>query len=86
VSAVHDLLKLFLIFLLFKKVGYVEECVALQPDIDECRLHSRQYASNSTFVNGTRQRVFVFTLKINFGELFVFDHRHFGFVRGSGDK
>ena len=78
-----DLLKFFLVFLLFEKVGDVEEGVAFESDIDECRLHSRQYSCYAPFVNGSRERVLVLTLKVDFAKLFVFYYRNFGLVRGS---
>src|SRR5580765_3355381 len=81
--AVYDLLKVFLIFLLFEEVGDVKEGVALESDIDECGLHSRKNSRNATLVDRTRERVFVLTLKIDFGKLFVFHHRNLGFMRGS---
>src|SRR4051794_27228470 len=78
--AIDYLLEIFLIFLFFQKVSYVKESVTFESDIDECRLHSGKNSCDASFVDGTRQRVFVLTLKIDFGELLVFDHRHFGFV------
>ena len=80
--AIYDLLKLFLIFLFLEEVSNVKESVALQSDIDECRLHSGQHSCDAAFVDRTCERVFVFTLKIDFVKLLVFHHRNFGFVRG----
>src|SRR4051812_35622399 len=38
----------------FHKIGDVEEGVALQPDVDECRLHAGQHAGDAPFANGSR--------------------------------
>ena len=84
--AIDDLLELLLVFLFFQEIGYVKESVALQSNVDECRLHSRQDSRYATFVNGTSERVFVLTLKINFVELLVFHDRHFGFMWGGGNE
>ena len=65
-------LKVRRISLFFQKIGDVKECVPLQPDINECRLHSGQNARDTAFVNGTREGVFVFALVVNFRELIVF--------------
>jgi len=61
-----DLLELFLVFLLFEKVGHIEKGIALQADIDKRRLHARQHARDAPFVNGSRERVFVLAFKIDF--------------------
>jgi hypothetical protein len=81
VRAIDDLLEVFLVFLLFEEIGDVKEGIAFESNVDECRLHSREDPRYAAFVDGTCQRVFVLTLEINFGKLFVFDHRDFGFVR-----
>ena len=65
-------LKVRRVFLLFEKVGDVEKCVALQPQVDECRLHTGQNTSDTAFVNGTREGIFVFALVVDFRELIVF--------------
>ncbi len=58
--------------LLFKKIGDVEKCIALEAEVDKCRLHARQNARNTAFVNGTREGIFVFALVVYFRELIVF--------------
>ena len=35
------------------KVGNVEEGIALQADVDKCRLHAGQHAGNAPFIDGT---------------------------------
>ena len=65
-------LKVRRVFLLFEKVGDVEKCVALETQVDECRLHAWQNARNTAFVNGTREGIFVFALVVDFRELIVF--------------
>jgi hypothetical protein len=66
-GAIYDLLEFFLIFLFFEKIGDVKKRVAFQANVDEGRLHSREDAGDTAFVNGSRERVFVFTLKVDFG-------------------
>jgi hypothetical protein len=66
-----QLVRLFLIFEL-DKVGYVEESIALQAEVDECRLHAWQNPCHTAFVNGTREGVFVFAFVVDFRELIVF--------------
>jgi hypothetical protein len=79
--AVDNLLEFLLVFLLFEEVRHIEEGVAFEPYVDECRLHSGKNPGHATLVDRTCERVFVLTLKINFVELLVFHDRHFGFVR-----
>ena len=81
--AIYYLLKVFLIFLFFEEVGDVKKGIALESDVDECGLHSGKDSCDTAFVDGTCERVLILALKIDFGKLFVFDHRNFGFVRGS---
>ena len=68
------------------KVGDVKEGVALQANVDKCRLHSRKHAGYASFVNGTCQGVFIFALEVDFREQIVFDQPHFGFVRRGRHK
>ena len=75
----------FAVFLLFCKVGDVEKRVALQTNIDKCRLHAGKDAGNFAFVNGAGEGVLILALVIDFRELVVFDNRKAGFVGGAGD-
>ena len=70
----RSLLQLVGLFLVFEldEVGYVEERVALQAEVDKCRLHAGQNARYAAVVNGTREGVFVFAFVIDFRELIVF--------------
>ncbi len=65
---------LFLVFKL-QKVGYIEERVALQANIDKCRLHAGQDPGDAPVVNGARQGVFIFAFVVDFRELIVFKNR-----------
>ena len=65
------LVGLFLVFQLHK-VGDVEEGVALQPNVDKCRLHAGEHPGDAPVVNGSGQRVLVFAFVIDFRELIVF--------------
>jgi hypothetical protein len=67
-----------LVFL--KEVGDVQERVALQPQVHERRLHSRQNAGDSSFVNTTGERIFIGALEVNFTQQIVFDQGHLGLV------
>jgi hypothetical protein len=60
------------IFLFLHEIGDVEKCVALQAEVDECRLHPGKNPGYPTLVNGPGERVFVLPLVINLGELVVF--------------
>jgi len=71
------------VFLLFKKVGDVEEGVALQANVDKCRLHAWQDAGDLAFVHGAGKGVFVFAFVMDFDELFVFNDGETGFVRSA---
>jgi hypothetical protein len=62
---------LFLVFQ-FQKVRDVEECVALQANVDKCRLHAGQNAGYTPVINRACQRIFVFAFVIDFRELIVF--------------
>ena len=66
-----EFVRLFLVFE-FEEVRYVEERIAFQPDIDECRLHAGQYAGNAAVIDRTGQSIFVFAFVIDFRELIVF--------------
>jgi len=71
-NAIHNLLKFFLVFLLFEKVGDIKEGVAFKSDINKCRLHSRQHPGHPPFIDGTGESVFVLPLEVDFSELLVF--------------
>ena len=75
----------FAIFLLFGEVGDVEKRIALQTNIDKCRLHAGKDAGDFAFVNGAGESVFVLALIVDFRKLVVFDNRKAGFVGGAGD-
>jgi hypothetical protein len=71
----------FVFFLQIEEVGNIEECVALKADIDECRLHTWKYASDTSFVDGSCEGVFIGSLVVDLGELIVFQQRDLGLVR-----
>src|ERR1700756_532590 len=68
------------------KVGNVQESIALEADIHECRLHSGENSGDAPFVDRSCEGVFVLALKINFSELVVLDEAHLGFVWRRGHK
>jgi hypothetical protein len=68
------------VFVLFKEVRYVEERIALQAQIDKCRLHAWQYPRHPAFVNASGERIFIGSLEVNLHELIIFQERYSGFV------
>ncbi len=54
------------IFEIFKNITDVQEGVAVQADIDECRLHAGKNAGDSAFVDAADEGEFFFALDINF--------------------
>jgi hypothetical protein len=85
VSGNAGAVELLAVFLFFEEVRYVKECIALQADVDECRLHSGKHASDTTFVNGSGESVFILALVVDFGELVIFENRQPRFMRRSGN-
>lgn len=72
------------LFYFLEKVGDVEECVALQTDLHEGRLHAGQHAGDFAFVYRAGKGVFVLALEVDLYQLVVFNDRHFAFMwRGS---
>ena len=62
----------FVLILQLHEVGDVEEGIAFQANIHECRLHAGQHPGYAAFVDGTCQGVFVFTFQVDFCQLVVF--------------
>jgi hypothetical protein len=54
------------VFEIFKNVADVKERIAIQADVDECRLHSRQDARHAALINAADEREFFFALDVNF--------------------
>jgi hypothetical protein len=48
------LVQVLVLLLQIHKVGNVQEGVAFESNIDECRLHARQHARYTAFVDGAR--------------------------------
>ena len=70
----RGLLQLVGFFLVFEldEVGDVEERIALQAQVDKCRLHAGENPRHASVVDGTREGVFVFAFVVDFRELIVF--------------
>jgi hypothetical protein len=86
-ARLRDDFLIVLIFLdAFHEVGHVQERVALESDLDERRLHARKHACDFTFVNGSREGVFVLAFEIDFYDLIIFDDGEFGLVGGRSDE
>ena len=62
-----NLVQVFILIFQLHEVGDVKERVALQANIDECRLHSGENAGDASFIDGSGKRVFIFTLEIHLG-------------------
>ena len=67
-NAGHDLVVLVVIL---EKVGNVKKGVALEADVNECRLHSGQNPRDPSFVNTAGERIFLLSLVINLNYLIV---------------
>ena len=52
----------------FQEVGDIEKCIALQANIDECRLHAWKHAGDPAFVDRSGKGVFVFAFVVDLGE------------------
>ncbi len=57
---------LVVLVVVFEEIGNIKEGVAVQADIDKGRLHARQHAGDSSFVDAAGERVFVLALMVNF--------------------
>jgi hypothetical protein len=73
------------VFVLFEKIGDVQERIALQAQVDEGRLHAWQHARHASLVNTTRERILVGPLEVNLHQLIVFDQRHLGLMPVGGN-
>ncbi len=60
--------QILIVFFQFHEIRNVEEGVAFQANVDEGRLHARQHAGNTAFVDGPCQSVFVFAFEVDFCE------------------
>jgi len=70
----RSLLQLVGFFLVFEldEVGYVEKRIALQAQVDKCRLHPGENPCHAPVVYGTREGVLIFAFVVDFRELIVF--------------
>ena len=50
----------------FKNVADVEECVAIQADVHESRLHAGEDACDFSFIDAADESEFFFPLDVNF--------------------
>ena len=53
------------VFEVFENVADLEECVAVQADVDERRLHARKNARYFSFIDAADKREFFFALNVN---------------------
>ena len=51
---------------IFENVAHVQEGIAIQADIDECRLHTGKNAGDSAFIDAADQRELFFALDVDF--------------------
>ena len=82
----HNFRHVLVVVFQIKKVGDVEERIALQADIHEGRLHAGKDAGNPALIDGSGEGVLVFALEVDFGELIVFHQPNFGLVRRGRNK
>ena len=61
---------------ILEEIGYIKERVALQSDVYECGLHSRQDAGDAAFMDTAGEGIFFFALVENFHKLIVFEDRY----------
>ena len=54
------------IFEVFKHVADVEKGVAIEPDVDESRLHAGKHAGDAAFVDTADERELFFAFDVNF--------------------
>ena len=71
--------------MLVEEVRDIEKGVAFETEIDKRRLHARQDAGHSSFVDTACQRIFVGTLKMHLDELTVLEDGDFGLVARLAD-
>jgi hypothetical protein len=76
---------LYVFAVLVEEVGDIEKGIAFEAEVDEGRLHARQDAGDSSFVDTACQRIFVGTLKMHLDELTVFEDGDFGLVARLAD-
>ena len=69
----------------FEEIGNVEESVAVEPYVNEGRLHPGQHARDAAPVDAAGQAKFFFPFKINFNDLTFFHQSDFGLVGRGGD-
>jgi hypothetical protein len=54
------------VFQVFEYVADVEKSVAIEPDVDESRLHAGKYAGNAAFIDTADERELFFAFDVNF--------------------
>jgi len=59
-------LSVIVVLQVFEDVAYVEESVAIKPNVHEGRLHAGEDAGDFTFVDAADEREFFFALDVNF--------------------
>ena len=63
----------------------VQERVALEPDVDEGRLHPRKHLGHSSFVDVANDAALILAFDENFDDLIVLENRHARVVARRGD-
>ena len=70
---------------LLEDVGYVEESVPFEPEVDEGGLHARQDTRDHTLVDVAGDAAVRVTLDEDLGDDPVFEERGFGLLGGAAD-
>src|SRR5262249_38025789 len=77
-------LRLFLVFQ-FEEIRYIEERIALQPEVHKGGLHAGEHARYALVIDRSSESVLVFALVVDFRELVVFKNRKPRLMRRAGD-
>jgi hypothetical protein len=76
----------FELFFFVKEIRDVQKCIALEADIYESRLHSREHAHYAAFVNVADNPLIAFAaLDVELGNFVVFDDRDLLFATVGAD-
>jgi hypothetical protein len=76
---------LIVFFLVLVEIGNIEEGISVQADIDKRRLHARQNAADSTFINAADEADVGVAFEIHLDQTVVFQHGDLRLVRRRGN-
>jgi hypothetical protein len=71
----------FVVFVvILEEVRDIQECIAIEANVHEGRLHAGKHACDAALMDTAGQRIFFFTLIVDFDYLIVFEDCHPGFM------